>query len=177
MNRDDSSWKREPGNLYSKTQEVTIEKSAGPIEIKLTQVVKGSAKPSGNGVEFIEVKSDLLSTFRGREVKLCASIVVPQGFDEKSKRKYPAVYEIPGFGGDHSDVRRAAMMRRNSGASGELLRNCFWIELNPEGPNGHHLFANSDNNGPVGDALVKELIPAIEALHTRSGASPSARWP
>ena len=34
--------------------------------------------------------------------------------------------------------------------------------LDPESGNGHNLCANSDNNGPVGDAIVYELIPALE---------------
>jgi hypothetical protein len=34
--------------------------------------------------------------------------------------------------------------------------------LDPEVPLGHSAFANSANNGPVGDALVQELIPEIE---------------
>src|SRR5207237_5249903 len=37
------------------------------------------------------------------------------------------------------------------------------IALDPESGNGHTLFANSDNNGPRGDALVEELIPALES--------------
>jgi len=27
---------------------------------------------------------------------------------------------------------------------------------------GHSVYANSDNNGPWGDALIKEFIPALE---------------
>lgn len=36
------------------------------------------------------------------------------------------------------------------------------VVLDPEVPLGHSVFANSANNGPVGDALVQELIPEIE---------------
>ncbi len=35
--------------------------------------------------------------------------------------------------------------------------------LDPDGPNAHTLFADSEVNGPCGQALVQELIPAIEA--------------
>jgi len=36
------------------------------------------------------------------------------------------------------------------------------VVLDPQVPLGHSVFANSANNGPVGDALVRELIPEIE---------------
>ena len=50
-------------------------------------------------------------------------------------------------------------------AGDELARNAFQIWLDPESGNGHMLFANSDNNGPRGNALVNELIPALEAKY------------
>jgi hypothetical protein len=36
------------------------------------------------------------------------------------------------------------------------------VVLDPDVALGHSVFANSANNGPVGDALVRELIPEIE---------------
>jgi pimeloyl-ACP methyl ester carboxylesterase len=59
-------------------------------------------------------------------------------------------------------------MSRSSAATspaGVLARNAFWIVLDPESGNGHTLFADSANNGPCGEALVKELIPALEAKY------------
>ena len=52
--------------------------------------------------------------------------------------------------------------RRNSKKDDVLATSAFWIVLDPEGPNGHTLFADSANNGPCGKALVEELIPALE---------------
>jgi hypothetical protein len=46
------------------------------------------------------------------------------------------------------------------------------VILDPDVPLGHSVFANSANNGPVGDALVQELIPEIEK---RFRAIPEAR--
>ena len=51
-----------------------------------------------------------------------------------------------------------ARARRNShdgdDARSQLARSAFWIILDPESGNGHTLFANSDNNGPCGDATL-----------------------
>jgi hypothetical protein len=45
---------------------------------------------------------------------------------------------------------------------GEVPLQALRVVLDPEVPLGHSVFANSANNGPVGDALVRELIPEIE---------------
>ena len=57
---------------------------------------------------------------------------------------------------------------------GEAASQHFRIVLDPDMPLGHSVFANSANNGPVGDALVSELIPEIERRF-RAMAEPRAR--
>jgi S-formylglutathione hydrolase FrmB len=47
--------------------------------------------------------------------------------------------------------------------------------LDPGCHHGHHVFADSGNNGPCGKALVEELIPAIEARFRGIG-KPGARF-
>jgi len=175
-----SSWKREAGNLSSKVIPVVVSAdraSNKPVEIELTEAAIASANTlaKGDGVEPFEIRSQLLSAFRGYEVMLRAGVVLPVDYDPK--RQYAAVYEVPGFGGDHSSAASTARMFKRVPATqpaGQLARNVFWIVLDSEGPNGHHLFANSANNGPVGDALVRELIPALEKKYNLI-AQPSAR--
>src|SRR5690606_29624520 len=36
------------------------------------------------------------------------------------------------------------------------------VMLDPSCPLGHHVFADSENNGPVGEALITELIPEFD---------------
>jgi S-formylglutathione hydrolase FrmB len=50
----------------------------------------------------------------------------------------------------------------------------LYVVLNPDCRTGHHVFAASDNNGPCGEALVKELIPYIEAKYRALG-TPAGR--
>ncbi len=45
----------------------------------------------------------------------------------------------------------------------------IWVVLDANCRLGHHVFADSENNGPVGTALVKELIPHIEKQYRGSG--------
>ncbi|MFQ5494492.1 MAG: alpha/beta hydrolase-fold protein [Phycisphaerae bacterium] len=165
-----SRWRREPGNLFSDVVSFTVADPPQPqvIEFRLAHMVaqKAATKPSDGSklVETFEIRSRLLSDFRKTPVMLRAGVVFPQ--DHDPDRAYAAVYHVPGFGGDHTGAYRTAMRLANEekgSARGVLARSSFTIVLDPEGPNGHHLFADSANNGPVATALVTELIPALEA--------------
>ena len=101
--------------------------------------------------------------FTGRPVDLKCAIIKPK--DWSPSRKWAVVYEIPGFGGRHYGARRGNAAIDQIG----VVR----VVLDPDCPGGHHVFADSANNGPYGEALIKELIPAVErkvnALGTPSG--------
>jgi len=179
MKHENSSWRREVGNLSSKVVTITVDASPARnhiVRLPLSETVTPAdlAPAPREGVEFMQVRSELLSKFRGREVMLNAGIVLPADYD--AARSYAAVYEVPGFGGDHTQVRDGLMLHHAPADSpaAQLARNVFWIVLDPEGPNGHTLFADSANNGPVADALITELIPAIEKKY-KLAAEPAAR--
>jgi len=168
----DSAWKREDGNLYSAS--VTVELPArAPIELVLDRKVVVSPPKTSAGVEWFEVRSELLSKFRGRDVVLRAGVALPAKYDPA--RKYAAIYDVPGFGGNHRGANaRSKKDAQDASPKSVLARETFEIVLDPEGPNGHTLFADSDNNGPCGAALVRELIPALEKKFPLI-AEPSAR--
>lgn len=155
--RRSSSWTRDAGNLFGEPVEFEVVGGDGRVSLALTRTTEARGWPARDGVELFEVRSALLSEFHGREVVLRAGVVLPRERDPG--HAYPAVYEVPGFGGDH----RGAL--RRGGRTGALDREVFWIVLDPESPNGHTLFADSANNGPCGRALVEELIPALEAKY------------
>jgi Putative esterase len=172
MHQDDSNWQREPGNLYSDpvSFEVGLARRTR-VDLTLRHAVVPRQVPELDGVELFSVPSELLSAFRGRPATLRAGVVFPREYD--ATRSYPAIYEVPYFGGDALDAFELAS-RDASGAGDDLARSAFQIVLDSESGNGPTLFANSDNNGPCGDALVRELIPALEArYHLR--ATPEAR--
>lgn len=162
IHRDDSSWKREPGNLFSDPVAIRLNEVDAPEHIKITLTKAVQARKEGKvpGVELFEVRSKLLSEFHHRDILLHAGVILPRGYDAKADRKYAAVYEVPGFGGDHFGAFQMQMER-----TAALAPHAFWIVLDPESGNGHTLFADSANNGPCGRALVEELIPALEAKY------------
>jgi len=184
--RGSSSWRNDAGNLFSEAVAFSVTDGGGAgamVDIRLSRETKERAWPTGDashGAELVEVRSALLSAFHGREVMLRAGIVKPAHFDPSADQKYAAIYEVPGFGGDHfgaiGDAARRGpeSSRMAMGDAGRIDAAAFTIVLDPESPNGHTLFADSANNGPCGRALIEELIPAIEGKF-RLVAKPEAR--
>ncbi len=161
VDRTTSSFSNSSDNLRSE-QTVLKFDAAAPQNFALTlnaHIEAPSAKDTED-VKLVEVKSTLLSDFFKYDVFLRAAVILPVGYDAAGERRYPAIYSIPGFGGRCYDA--FGPRRTRPGARGDLDANAFRIVLDPDGPYGHTLFVNSENNGPVGDALVKELIPEIE---------------
>ncbi len=178
-----SSWKDDAGNLFGPPVPFElVSAGVGPdvppppitVELKVDSITTTQPFNAVAGCELFEIRSELLSAFHKRDVMLRAGVVLPVKVEPG--RQYAGVYEIPGFGGDHRSAPQRAIRRgsRRDQDQADLAASTFWIILDPESPNGHHLFADSANNGPVGRALVTELIPALEKKYPLA-ARPAAR--
>lgn len=172
-----SSWRKEETNLNSPYRYFEIKElrpGQDPPFVRF-ELVESSPTPLPipPGMHKVELESSLLSAFHGRPVHLIAGVVQPVDYDPK--REYPAVYWVHAFPstreltGDWRDaVFEAAPRQKNPRVKDPpeihpLWRHAFYIALDAQGPFGHNLLADSDNNGPVARAIVEELIPAIEA--------------
>lgn len=174
-----SSWRKEFSNLYSPKRRFTHapdDPAFVSIPLLNNTLISLLRFPI---VETFEVRSDLLSDFFGEEFILRAGVVFPVNYDPD--RSYPVIYNIPAFpiagevGGDFRDAYiEAAMRERKPHQVSDFWTDAFFIALDHQGPFGPHLFADSDNNGPVERALIEELIPAIEAEYSVI-PSPEAR--
>ncbi len=91
-----------------------------------------------------------------------AAVIIPAGYDQQSSRKYPVVYSVPGFGGRHFGAWDFLAPPGRVEEWSAWPYKGLMVVLDPAVPLGHSVFANSENNGPVGDALIHELIPEIE---------------
>ncbi len=160
-----SGWDMEPGNVSSKIVSFKVDgKSDTQVKLSLTHIVR-EKKTDVTRFEIVDIQSKLLSDFQGRKVHLRAGVVKPINYDEK--KQYAAIYEVPGFGGRHTDAggvarRRSGLASRKDSPEKSLAEQTLYIVLDPESPNGHTLFADSDVNGPYGKALTEELIPELE---------------
>ncbi|CAN5615961.1 alpha/beta hydrolase-fold protein [soil metagenome] len=160
-----------PGNLYSKAKRFTWDGSmANTIELQLDQVVDDDEFTETGTVKYFEITSKLLSDFHKKPIKLRAGVVLPKSYAKEATHKYPTVYEIPGFGGDHHHAGIASI----TGSTNVGDTEAIWVVLDPNCRLGHHVFADSANNGPYGRALVEELIPALEKKF-RMSATPGTR--
>jgi S-formylglutathione hydrolase FrmB len=103
-----------------------------------------------------------------------ASVVLPPSYDRSKTQKFPTVYLIHGYGGDHLGGIRGAeslIKAMTDGKQPEMIH----VYLNAHTWLGHHVFADSVNNGPWGTALVKEFIPYLESQF-RMDAKPTGRF-
>ena len=161
-----------PGNGYSRPRRLNLDASAsGPVRLTIDQVAGERPFKETEQVKLVEVESKLLSAFHGRPTRLRAGVVLPPSFAKQTGKCYPVIYEIPGFSGDHRFAFVRAARKATDVAGVEFL----YVVLDPECRLGHHVFADSANNGPCGKALVEELIPAIEKKY-RALARPDARF-
>ncbi len=123
-------------------------------------------------LQHVRMRSDMLSDFHGRDIHLEAAVLLPESYLEKENagREYPALYLIPGFGGSEFQGVYMATMNRDDNAN-QIVK----IGLDSDIRTGHHVFANSANNGPYADALVEEFIPYLEQQF-RLTAAPHGRY-
>ena len=172
INHEDSNWRCEPGNLYSQTVSFNVDASSSTVDITLSKMSALSTQRSVPGAEVFSIRSKLLSDFHHRDRFLRAAVIFPLKPDPAGNA---VVYRVPGFGGNGISMASNPLPKPapNTPAA-ELADKTFTIWLDPESGNGHTLFANSDNNGPMGDALVTELIPALEQKYHLI-ANPNAR--
>lgn len=160
------SFSLSPGNGFSKVLRRDLDPaSSGPVALAITEVVPETRFEETERVKLVEIESKLLTAFHGRPTKARAGIVLPKSFAAEPTRRYPVVYEVPGFGGTH------AMARGRLNATDVAGVEMIWVVLDPSCRLGHHVFADSANNGPCGRALVEELIPEVERRYRGVGAA------
>jgi len=134
---------------------------AAPVELALTAVTPGQAERADTAnVKAVHFVSPSLSAFFGRPVTMHAGVVLPNGHTAESA-PLPAVYHVHGFGGSYREAWARGEQLPADMAAGTRLR-AVHVYLDGNCPGGHHVFADSVNNGPWGKALTEELIPHLE---------------
>ena len=144
------------GNAYGPLIQTEIDpKNGGSVPLVVDRLVAPRKFPSSERIKLVEVDSRMLSDFHHRPIKHRAAVILPSTLP-KAGAKLPAVYIIPGFGGDHFMAQRFSSPRTDFAA--DFIR----VILDPDCGTGHHVFADSAANGPRAKALIEELIPSIE---------------
>jgi hypothetical protein len=119
--------------------------------------------------EEFELVSPSLSAFWGEDIPMRAWVVVPPAGPGTRDAPLPLVLSIHGFGGDHRSAGRQAWPELRAGLEEGTIPRMLFVFLDASFRTGHHVFADSANNGPWGRALTEELIPALEARYGAGG--------
>ena len=162
-----------PGTAYSTPAQNRVGGGInGNIDLRIDKKVPPQSPPKDTErIKYAELRSNLLSSFFHRDITMRASIILPNHYNDDPKRQYPGMYWIGGFGSDHRDYRPINSQWERTGLADHIIR----IVLDPSCYGGHHVFADSENNGPRGQALIEEFIPYLEKTF-RLVASPDARF-
>ncbi len=191
-------WNEAPGNLYSTPRTITFDpKQAATVALALDKVIPEIAPPHDTKyVRHERIRSELLSKFWGRDMYLGAVLLLPWGFDEHPAARYPLVINqghfsatVDGFREEPPDPNLKpdySVRFRWPGynkTQQEWAHQLFldWtspgfprvivMEIQHANPFYDDSYAvNSENVGPYGDAIVKELLPYVEKKYRALGA-------
>jgi len=183
-------WNTAPGNLFSTPKKIKVDPaSAEPVRVVLEQEIPPIEAPKdGTFVRSLRIQSKLLTEFWGRPMHLGAVVLVPKGFDEHPEARYPLMVNHghfeTGFGEfreeppdpdlepDYSERFRLHGYNR---IQQEHAHEFYKEWISPEFPRfvvlkvqhanpfyDDSYAVNSANLGPYGDAIMSELLPAVE---------------
>ena len=139
-------------------------------------------------VKYFRMKSERLSKFWGRDVEMGAWVLLPWGFEEHPSARYPLMINhghFPSRLGNWRETPPDTTLKPDYSArfnlhgynriqqeyahqlykdwTGKGFPRALMIEIQHATPFYDDSYAvNSANNGPYGDAITYELIPAIE---------------
>ena len=157
------------GDVYSAVVDVRYDPaSEQAVELVLGQVVEAPQFAETERIRLFEFESPALSAFHGFPYPMRAGIQLPRNYGDQDT--YPVVYVVTGFGGTHESIRQWS----GRIPEGSTLDECIVVVPDATNLYGHSVFCDSASIGPWGEALVRELIPALEAEY--GGAGPEHRY-
>ena len=169
-------WKQSPGNLVGDAVKVTFDpRSSTAIQLVATRAIPKIDVPADTAmIKRIRIQSDILTKWWGQPMFLGATVLLPKGYDTHPNVRYPVNYiqghfslDPPAGFGAGRDFDRLWM--------GDRTPRFLYVTLQHPTPYYDDSYGvNSENNGPYGDAILKELIPAVEARF-RTISQPWAR--
>jgi hypothetical protein len=162
------NWRRSPGNLFSTPKTVVIDPQARDPKARVLDLVCDQVipaipdPPDTESVKRLKFKSAILSKWWGQPIYLGATVLLPKDYDKHPDVKYPVNYSQGHFS------TRAPGGFGSGGAFDKLwlaedTPRFLYVTFQHPSPYYDDSYAvNSQNNGPYGDAIMNELITAVE---------------
>lgn len=155
-----------PGNIFSTPQKIVIGKDLKQsFNLLADQVVPELVFHETEFIKEFKAPSRLLSDFYQKKFTLDAAVQLPAEYYKNPSAKFPVLFVVTGFGADHHYMSVTGKMPAVIGTT-PVIR----VFLDGNCALGHSAYANSDNNGPWGDALTREFIPLLEKQYRCNGA-------
>ena len=183
-------WNTAPGNLYSTPRRVWVDPAATEtVEVSLDREIPAIQPPQDTEyIKHIRIQSEMLSEFWGRPMHLGAVVLLPEGFDDHAEARYPLVVNHghfpatftgfretppdPDLQPDYSErfqlegynrIQQEEAYSFYKTWTGPNFPRFVIIKIQHANPYYDDSYAvNSENIGPYGDAIMRELIPAVE---------------
>jgi len=167
-------WNTSPGNLYNKPVKVHVDPSSvATIHLSLDQEIAPLPPPHDTKyVKYVRMQSALLTKFWGRPMYLGAIVLLPQGFDEHPNAHYPLMIDHGHFMSELRGFRETPAPNARGGDAGYAFYQqwtspgfprMLQVVIQHANPYYDDSYAvNSENVGPYGDAINRELIPYLE---------------
>ncbi len=165
--------------------------AAQALSLELTEEIPSLPDPrlqETKYVKYVRIRSERLSTFWGRDIFLAAWVLLPEGYDTHPEARYPLVINhghfpsslggwretppdptlTPDFSArfnlaGYNRIQQELAYDLYKAWTGPGFPRALLIEIQHPTPFYDDSYAvNSANNGPYGDAIMYELVPAIE---------------
>ena len=170
------NWRRSPGNLYGDAVKMHVSSSStAPIRLVADKVIPPVQVPADTDtVKRIKIQSQILTKWWGQPIYIGATITLPKDYDKHPDVKYPVIYSqghfslgAPGGGAGRGGPSTGSGLGRGAAPQPEAPTGSeprvIWVSLQHPSPYYDDSYGvNSANNGPYGDAIMQELLPAVE---------------
>jgi hypothetical protein len=156
------------GNLYSRPCQMIFTADTNQVfELTCDQLIPAPGFTDSQFVQELRVSSKLLGAFHHQSQTVDGAVILPAQYHNEPKRHFPVLFVIGGYGADYHHYSK----ENNDTLPATPIDTiaCIRVYLDGNCPLGHSVYANSDNNGPWADALVKEFIPALAKNYRCTG--------
>ena len=157
------------GNPFSNAQKITIGDKAGKFMLVCDQSVPAPVFTETEFVKEIRASSKLLSRFHKKPMTINGAVILPIQYYDQAARRFPVVFIVGGFGAPYYHYSASVSSDTMPSVPLDTIP-CIKVYLDGDCSLGHSAYANSDNNGPVGDAFATEFIPLLDKNFRTNGA-------
>jgi pimeloyl-ACP methyl ester carboxylesterase len=157
-----------PGNPYSVARKITLAAPTDTFTLTCDQVVAAPVFVASTFCKEMKVPSAKLSKFLHQPTTLNAAVILPADYHRHPSRRYPVLFTIGGFTASYLHYSRSVSTDTLPATPIDTIA-CIRVYLDGECALGHSVYANSANNGPVGDAFTTEFLPYLDRHYRTNG--------